>query len=282
MTAIFITGTGTDVGKTYVTAALIRHLRQMGRSVEALKPVVSGFDPALPATSDPGVLLKALGFSVTPQDIERIAPWRYRAPLSPDLAAQREGQTIDVDGVITFCRTAIEQRRDILLIEGVGGIMVPLDDQRTVLDLMMALQLPLILVAGSYLGTISHTLTALDALFRRNLKVLATIVSETPQFDGAACRFRRGNCALRQSGDWPAAAKVWPNRWRRNAPGRESRPHRCRIRPYLQRAGLILGSPTGREALTTRESTMAAASIELSSWPNNFTSFSWAQRPERP
>ncbi|MGA9950067.1 MAG: AAA family ATPase, partial [Xanthobacteraceae bacterium] len=59
MTAIFITGTGTDVGKTYVTAALIRHLRQMGRSVEALKPVVSGFDPALPATSDPGVLLKA-------------------------------------------------------------------------------------------------------------------------------------------------------------------------------------------------------------------------------
>jgi dethiobiotin synthetase len=67
-----------------------------------------------------------------------------------------------------------------LLIEGVGGIMVPLDDERTVLDLMMALQLPLILVAGSYLGTISHTLTALDALFRRNLKVLATIVSETP------------------------------------------------------------------------------------------------------
>ena len=58
--------------------------------------------------------------------------------------------------------------------------MVPLDDQRTVLDLMMALQLPLIVVAGSYLGTISHTLTALDALFRRNLKVLATIVSETP------------------------------------------------------------------------------------------------------
>jgi dethiobiotin synthetase len=179
VTAIFITGTGTDVGKTYVTAALIRHLRQMGRSVEALKPVVSGFDPALPASSDPGVLLKALGFAVTPQDIERISPWRYHAPVSPDLAAKREGQTIDVDSVITFCRTAIDQRRDILLIEGVGGVMVPLDDQRTVLDLMMALQLPLILVAGSYLGTISHTLTALDALFRRNLKVLATIVSET-------------------------------------------------------------------------------------------------------
>lgn len=180
MTAIFITGTGTDVGKTYVAASLIRHLRRMGRNVDALKPVVSGFDPALPASSDPGVLLKALGLSITPQEIERIAPWRYRAALSPDLAAKAEGQNIDVDAVITFCRTAIDQRRDILLIEGAGGIMVPLDDRRTVLDLMMALQVPLILVAGSYLGTISHTLTALDALFRRNLKVLATIVSETP------------------------------------------------------------------------------------------------------
>jgi dethiobiotin synthetase len=180
VTAIFITGTGTDVGKTYVAASLIRHLRRMGRTVEALKPVVSGFDPALPATSDPGVLLTALGHSVTAEDIARIAPWRYRAALSPDLAARLEGQAIDVDGVIAFCRTAIEQRHDILLIEGVGGIMVPLDDQRTVLDLMMALQLPLILVAGSYLGTISHTLTALDALFRRNLKVLTTIISETP------------------------------------------------------------------------------------------------------
>ena len=181
MTAIFITGTGTDVGKTYVAASLIRHLRRMGRTVDALKPVVSGFDPALPATSDPGILLKALGHSITPADIDRIAPWRFRAALSPDLAAQQEGKTIDVDEVIAFCRTAIDQRRDMLLIEGAGGIMVPLDDRRTVLDLMMALQLPLILVAGSYLGTISHTLTALDALFRRNLKVLATIVSETPQ-----------------------------------------------------------------------------------------------------
>jgi dethiobiotin synthetase len=180
VTAIFITGTGTDVGKTFVAASLIRHLRQMGRTVDAVKPVVSGFDPATPASSDPGILLQALGLSVTEPEIDRIAPWRYRASVSPDLAAKREGQTIDVDGVITFCRTAIDQRRDILLIEGVGGIMVPLDDERTVLDLMMALQLPLILVTGSYLGTISHTLTALDALFRRNLKVLAIIVSETP------------------------------------------------------------------------------------------------------
>jgi dethiobiotin synthetase len=180
LTAIFITATGTDVGKTFVAASLIRTLQQMGRAVEAIKPVASGFDAEHPEASDSGVLLQALGLPITLQEIERISPWRFRAPVSPDLAAEREGQRIDVDAVISFCQDAIEQRQDILLIEGIGGIMVPLDEQRTVLDVMMALELPLILVAGSYLGTISHTLTALDALFRRDMKLLAIIVSETP------------------------------------------------------------------------------------------------------
>jgi len=179
VTAIFITATGTDVGKTYVAASLIGHFRRMGRTVEAIKPVVSGFDPARAAESDPGVLLRALGVPVNAEAVERIAPWRFRAPLSPDLAAQREGRSISVDAVIDFCQGAVQHRRDLLLIEGVGGIMVPLDGERTVLDVMMALRLPVILVTGSYLGTISHTLTALDSLFRRDLDVLAVIVSET-------------------------------------------------------------------------------------------------------
>jgi len=178
--AIFITATGTDVGKTYVAASLIRHLRGMGRTVDAIKPVASGFDPAEPTLSDAGMLLGALGLRVTEEEIDRISPWRFRAALSPDLAAAREGRSIDVDAVIGFCQNAVAQRRDILLIEGVGGIMVPLHGERTILDVMMALRLPLILVAGSYLGTISHTLTALDALFRRGLQVLTIVVNETP------------------------------------------------------------------------------------------------------
>jgi dethiobiotin synthetase len=180
LTAIFITATGTDVGKTYVAASLIRLFRQMGRTVEAIKPIVSGYQPEHAAASDPGRLLAALGLPATPEVIEKISPWRFRLPLSPDLAAAREGRNIDVDQVVAFCQAAVERRRDILLIEGVGGIMVPLDEHRTILDVMMALQLPLILVTGSYLGTISHTLTALDSLFRRDMNLLATIVSETP------------------------------------------------------------------------------------------------------
>jgi len=180
VSAIFITATGTDVGKTFVAAALIRHLRQMGHEVDAIKPVVSGFDPAQAASSDPGILIEALGLPLTADEIDRISPWRFRAPLSPDLAASLEGRRIDVDQVVAYCQSAVAQRRDVLLIEGIGGIMVPLDEERTILDVMMALRLPLILVTGSYLGAISHTLTALDSLFQRDMNVLAVIVSETP------------------------------------------------------------------------------------------------------
>ena len=97
MSAIFITATGTDTGKTFVAAGLIRHWRGAGRTVEALKPVVTGFNPATAAASDPGVLLAALGRPVTPTEIERIAPWRFAAPLSPDMAAQRENRAIEFD-----------------------------------------------------------------------------------------------------------------------------------------------------------------------------------------
>lgn len=179
MTAIFITATGPDVGKTLVVAALIRHLRAMGHAVDAIKPIVSGYEPAQAAASDPGTLIAALGLPFSPESIERTSPWRFRAALSPDLAARLEGRNIDVDAVIAYCKTAIDRRSDILLIEGVGGIMEPLDQHRTVLDVMMALRLPLILVTGSYRGALSHTLTALDSLFRRDMSVLATIVSET-------------------------------------------------------------------------------------------------------
>ena len=180
MTAIFITATGPDVGKTLVAASLIQLLRQGGRTVEAIMPIVSGYDPAQAAASAPGTLIAALGLPFSPESIERVSPWRFRAALSPDLAAKLEGRSINVDAVVNYCQTVVQRRRDILLIEGVGGIMVPLDEHRTILDVMMALRLPLILVTGSYPGAISHTLTALDSLFRRDMQLLATIVSETP------------------------------------------------------------------------------------------------------
>ena len=178
MTAVFITGTGTDLGKTFVAAGLIRAMRREGRAVEAVKPVVTGFDPAAVDESDPARLLRAMDRPVTAEEIARISPWRYGAALSPDMAARVEGRVLDVEAVIAFCRAAAASPGT-LLIEGVGGIMVPLDERWTVLDWMAALGLPLLLVAGSYLGTLSHTLTALEVLARRGLAVAAVVVSES-------------------------------------------------------------------------------------------------------
>ena len=179
MSAAFVTSTGTDIGKTFVTRGLIRAVRARGRAVVALKPIVTGFEPAEVAGCDSGLLLAALGRAATLEAVAEISPWRFAAPLAPDMAAAREGRTLDYPALIDFCRAAIAANRDCLLIEGVGGIMSPLDQEHTMLDWMSALELPLILVAGSYLGTISHTLTALDALARRALAVTTLVISES-------------------------------------------------------------------------------------------------------
>jgi dethiobiotin synthetase len=179
MTALFVTATGTDIGKTFVSAGLIRHFRGLGRPVDAIKPVVSGFDPNAWEGSDPAMLLAALGRSITLEEAERISPWRFVAPLSPHMAARREGRAIEFEDVVEFCRRSMAARRGALLIEGIGGIMVPLDDRRSVLDWMSVLRIPIVLVAGTYVGTMSHTLTALEVLVRRNLNVAAVVVSES-------------------------------------------------------------------------------------------------------
>jgi dethiobiotin synthetase len=181
MSAFFITGSGTEIGKTFVTAALIHELRRRGRPVAALKPVASGFDPARPEDSDPGALLTALGEQPTIEALDRIAPWRFRAPLSPDMAAARENRTIDFAKLVEHSRNAIAAAPGMLLIEGVGGVMVPLDERHTVLDWIAALHIPTTIVGGSYLGAISHALTAFDTLHRRSLKIAALVANETPQ-----------------------------------------------------------------------------------------------------
>ncbi|CAN0456632.1 unnamed protein product, partial [Laminaria digitata] len=174
MPAVFVTASGTDIGKTYVAEALLNQWRAAGRTVAVLKPILSGYDPAAAATSDSGRLLTAAGVGITPESINLVSPWRYDAPMSPDMAAAREGRSVPVDEVIAYCAAAIAEADEAgmsLLIEGIGGVMVPLDETRTVADLIAALGIPALLVGGSYLGSLSHTLTAYEALRSRNIAV---------------------------------------------------------------------------------------------------------------
>ena len=179
MGANFITGTGTDIGKTWLACALLRHWRAEGRQAAAFKPVLSGFDPQSPQASDAGQLLAALGREVNAAEIDAIAPWRFAAPLSPDMAAALEGRRVDFDQLIEFTRGAVAAPQRPLLVEGVGGVMAPLDETHTVRDWIAASGLPCILVAGSYLGSLSHTLTALEALAKVGAGVTAVVVNET-------------------------------------------------------------------------------------------------------
>ena len=178
MSTLFVTATGTEIGKTLVTAALCRELREAGRPVRALKPVLSGYDPAARHESDPGVLLASLGEAATEEAVAAIAPWRFSAPLSPDMAAAREGRSLDLGEIVAFCHAAAG---DPLLVEGIGGAMVPLDARHTVLEWIAALQAPALVVAGSYLGTISHTLTTLAAMRGRGVEVAGLVISESPE-----------------------------------------------------------------------------------------------------
>lgn len=179
MAAYFVTGTGTDVGKTHVTAGILRAAAAAGRQVAAIKPVLSGYAPGGEAASDPAKLLAAMGRPVTRGNIAAISPWRFAAPLSPDMAAAREGRGVPMPAVLEFCRAAMAAAPDLLLIEGVGGVAVPLDGQWVVADWAAALSLPAVLVAGTYLGTLSHVFTAAAYLSARGIWISAIVLSES-------------------------------------------------------------------------------------------------------
>jgi len=175
----FITSTGTGIGKTFITAALIRQARGLGKSVAAYKPIISGYDPIHPSESDTGVLLQSLGETITQATIDRMSPWRFSTALAPSMAAQTEKVDLDFESVVAHGRRAIEEKDEIVFIEGVGGVMVPVDARHTVLDWIEKLGIQAILVTGSYLGTLSHTLTALSVLEQRKVPIFAIIVNES-------------------------------------------------------------------------------------------------------
>lgn len=180
MTSYFVTATGTEIGKTYVTAGLIRAGRELKREFAAIKPVLSGYDSDTAPHSDPAVLLEAMGRNATPRNIATISPWRFAAPLSPNMAAAREGRHIVFNDLVTFCQAAIAAAPGTLLIEGVGGVAVPLNEDHLVADWISALQIPVVLVAGTYLGSISHTVTAGAFLGAQGIRVAAVVLNESP------------------------------------------------------------------------------------------------------
>jgi dethiobiotin synthetase len=173
MSAYFITAIGTGVGKTFTTCALLHAARNAGLTARGYKPVISGWDET--DATDTAQIIAVSGKNIS---VEKVSPWRFAAPLSPHRAAAHENKMIDIGALVEWSRVRAAQP-GLTLIEGVGGVMVPLTDSHTTLDWMKALGLPVILTTGSYLGSISHTLTALKVLEDARLRVAALVMNET-------------------------------------------------------------------------------------------------------
>ena len=180
---IFITSTGTNIGKTYLTNLLIKRALKLNYKINAIKPIISGFNIAKLEETDSGIILKAL--SMDKRRIDEISPWRFKDPLSPDMAAKLAKKEINFKEIINYCNSYIKSKKDddILLIEGVGGTMVPINSKYTILDLIKKLNIPIILTIGSYLGSISHTLNSYEVLIKNNVNINSIILNQSNEND---------------------------------------------------------------------------------------------------
>ena len=168
---LFVTGTDTGVGKTVVSCALIRALRERGVDAAGMKPIETGVGPEGPL--DAIALREAAGAS---DSLDDVCPQQFALPAAPSVAACAEGRSVDFD-VIRSAFGRIANRRDLVVVEGAGGLLVPIRDGKTMADLAQVLGLPLLIVARAALGTINHTLLTLEATAARGLPVIGFVIS---------------------------------------------------------------------------------------------------------
>jgi dethiobiotin synthetase len=168
---LFVTGTDTGVGKTVVSCALVRALRERGVDAGGMKAIETGVGPAGPL--DAIALRDAAGAS---DPLEDVCPQQFALPAAPAVAAGAESRSVDFDAIrLAFGR--IVNRRDLVVVEGAGGLLVPIRGRETMADLAELLGLPLLIVARAALGTINHTLLTLEATAARGLPVIGVVIS---------------------------------------------------------------------------------------------------------
>ena len=184
MKSIFVTGTDTGVGKTVTAAALLVALREQGLDTVPMKPVQTGCEVSDDRLLVPDLdaCLGAGGLVVSDEERALMCPYMYEPACSPHLAAELAGGEISLDEIVD-CFTTLEKKHGSVVVEGAGGIMVPVCGDLTMLDLMVRLGLPVVLVARPGLGTINHTLLSLDVLKRAELTIAGVVLCEAERID---------------------------------------------------------------------------------------------------
>ncbi len=177
MRGLFVTGTDTEAGKTVLSACLLAAMRAAGENVRASKPVLTGTAEPAPAgwPADDALLARAAG-----TDAEEVTAMRFGPAVSPHLAAELEHRPIDPETLVARVRAQLDGA-DTVVVEGVGGLLVPIAGAWTVRDLAAELALPLVVAARPGLGTISHTLLTLEAARRAGLEIRAVVLTPWPE-----------------------------------------------------------------------------------------------------
>jgi dethiobiotin synthetase len=210
---VFVTGTGTAVGKTVVAATIARTMVRAGQRVAVFKPAITGLEE-IEAEADHELLRRA---AASDQRDEEIAPYRYAQPMSPHLAAHLAGEEIDPTRLPAAAREAGDGA-DVLVCEGVGGFLVPLTPTYLIRDFASDLALPLVIAASPGLGTINHTLLTIESAREAGLEVVAVVLTPWPDRPDGIEESNRETIArlgavrvetlpgldLRDPGSWPA------------------------------------------------------------------------------
>ena len=183
---IFITGTDTGVGKTVITAAIAWTLKRAGRDVAVIKPIQTGTEQTGPMDID--FIQKVLG---TNYDIDDVCPYRFPKPLAPLVASEIEGEKIDADK-IRKAYIKLKSAHEVVLVEGAGGLLVPILEDYLMSDLASDLGLPLVVVARPRLGTLNHTLLTIQSGSARGLEMLGVVINNFPRDPGIAERTNPG------------------------------------------------------------------------------------------
>jgi dethiobiotin synthetase len=195
---LFFTGTDTHAGKTFVAAAVARLLRGRGRQVGVCKPVATGAAciGGRLVSEDTLRLAEAAGYESL---LTRVTPFTFAEPAAPPVAAAAVGQALVLEDLAAAARWW-ESRTDIVLVEGVGGLLTPLTADATVADLIRALAFPAVIVARTSLGTLNHTLLTVEAAERRDLPIAGVLLNECTMPDGSLAEetsARELGCRLR-------------------------------------------------------------------------------------
>ena len=214
MRGVFVTGTGTEVGKTYAAAMVAHSFAAEGQRVKVFKPALTGLDD--PGEPDHAILRRA---ARTDQSLEEIAPFRYGPPVSPHLAAAMVGEEIEREALLEAAQIA-KDGADAFICEGVGGLLTPLNFNYQVRDLIVDLAMPVAIASPPGLGAINHTLLTIEAAQAAGLRVTSVIFTPWPEEPGEIEISNRETIAAFGAIDvatlpWidPADPESWPGEW---------------------------------------------------------------------